>query len=159
MYILLLNRLECHSRALWDSKKRVDFVSDITVGGRRKSDGAAVKVMSQFSFCDLRSQIPFPPLSFLPLTICPVVSGFSFEQWYDRSLIGSRSLLLLIFPTDDAYHKFPYHFQLEGEKSQGTSLQREIQGLQENVVDLQKKTERLQHDLGSKDSQNMWLQV
>ena len=36
MYILLLNRLECHSRALWDSKKRVDFVSDITVGGEEE---------------------------------------------------------------------------------------------------------------------------
>ena len=56
-----------------------------------------------------------------------------------------------------AHHKF--RFQLEGEKSQGTSLQREIQGLQESVVELQKKTEKLQHDLGSKETQNNWLQV
>ena len=62
-------------------------------------------------------------------------------------------------PTRDPHHKFPCNFQLEGEKSQGTSLQREIQGLQESVVELQKKTERLQHDLGSKESQNMFLQV
>ena len=62
-------------------------------------------------------------------------------------------------PTPDPHHKCPYNFQLEGEKSQGTSLQREIQGLQESVVELQKKTERLQHDLGSKESQNRFLQV
>ena len=48
--------------------------------------------------------------------------------------------------------------QFESEKSQGTSLQREIQTLQESDVELQKKTERMQHDLGSKESQNMWLQ-
>ena len=56
-------------------------------------------------------------------------------------------------------HRFSFNLQLEGEKSQGTSLQREIQGLQESVVELQKKTERLQHDLGSKETQNNWLQV
>ena len=119
--------------------------------------------MSQFSFCDLRSEIPFLPLSFLRITICPphVASRHAFEQWShgraDR--LSEADLCSFPQPTRDPHHKFPYNFQLEGEKSQGTSLQREIQGLQESVVELQKKTERLQHDLGSKESQNMFLQV
>ena len=88
LYILLSNR-----RVLWDSSKRVDDVSDITVGGQGPRS-----LMSQFSFCDLCSEILFLPLSLPRLTICPLLVAF--EQWSDGSLIGSRSLLLPSDATD-----------------------------------------------------------
>ena len=103
------------------------------------------------------SSLCLPPYDNLSAA-CRVAPRDSFELWSGRLLIGSRSPTPCVRPSVTvAHHKF--RFQLEGEKSQGTSLQREIQGLQESVVELQKKTEKLQHDLGSKETQNNWLQV
>ena len=94
------------------------------------------------------------------MTICPplAASRHAIRLSYGRADCLSEADLRPSRPSVTvAHHKF--RFQLEGEKSQGTSLQREIQGLQESVVELQKKTEKLQHDLGSKETQNNWLQV
>ena len=97
------------------------------------------------------------------MTICPPLAAsrhvirLSYGRVDCLSEADLRPSRGRVLPLTVAHHKF--RFQLEGEKSQGTSLQREIQGLQESVVELQKKTEKLQHDLGSKETQNNWLQV
>ena len=49
--------------------------------------------------------------------------------------------------------------QVESEKTDSSQLKREIQTLEEACTDLQKKNDRVHHDLGNKETQIMCLQV
>jgi hypothetical protein len=57
--------------------------------------------------------------------------------------------------------KIPFHlcFKNDEEKSNASQVHRELQSLRETCMELEKRNEKLAHDLAAKESQNSGLQV
>lgn len=54
---------------------------------------------------------------------------------------------------------FSWPFQIDDDRNSSTQLQREVQSLQESCEELQKKNDKLQHDLATKENQVVLFQV